>query len=203
MTNPRWEVAACNRRKKRPAGRLDGRAPPSGGGHQGNGKRIGCRPVGFEHGRGGIGRHGNGAHVAHAGGASAGKIFAGRGGAATAAGGNSQLELQIAQRISARIHAGADLAFGNGIAYANVHANDYRQKLKRKQASQPASRKIFFSLAPRTQLLEKSDESPPVRLDPLPPRVQRAAAWALRTAAGAMRKASRYLATVRRAMTMP
>lgn len=160
MTNPRWEVAACNRRKKRPAGRLDGRAPPSGGGHQGNGKRIGCRPVGFEHGRGGIGRHGNGAHVAHAGGASAGKIFAGRGGAATAAGGNSQLELQIAQRISARIHAGADLAFGNGIAYANVHANDYRQKLKRKQASQPAG-KYFSAWRPARNSLKKVTNHPP------------------------------------------
>lgn len=74
-----------------------------------------------------IDRNGDGANVAHAGAATARQVFGGGCRAAAAARGYAQLELQVGQRRSATVHAGADLAFGDGITYANVHANDYRK----------------------------------------------------------------------------
>jgi len=85
----------------------------------------------FNQRSGRIDRNGDGTDVAYAGAAAAWQVLGGGCRAAAAARGHAQLELQVGQRRRAPVHAGADLAFGDGITYANVHANDYRKLFNR------------------------------------------------------------------------
>lgn len=64
---------------------------------------------------------------ADAGAAPAGKIFHSRVSAASAAGRNTQFDVQIVEGRCTSIHTGSDLPLGNRIAYANVHENNYRK----------------------------------------------------------------------------
>jgi hypothetical protein len=59
---------------------------------------------------------------------------------ATTARGYPQFKLQIGQCSSARIDGGVNLAFSDGITYANVHENNYRDLFSQKQAGQMAIR---------------------------------------------------------------
>jgi hypothetical protein len=73
------------------------------------------------------------AYIADAGAASARQIFDRGGGTAAATRGDAQLELEIVERSGAGVHGGADLAFGDGVTYTNVHENNYRELFAFKQ----------------------------------------------------------------------
>jgi hypothetical protein len=72
---------------------------------------------------------------AHAGTVAARQVIGRRLRALTAASRDAEIELQIAKGARACFDAGANLSFGDGVTYANVHANNYRKLFAFAQAA--------------------------------------------------------------------
>ena len=105
----------------------------SGGGNEGNRKAIGGRTC-IDHRRR-RGKLDGYSSLTHAGAASARQIFLSRLCTATTTRGHAQFKLQIGQCRGTRINGGVNLAFRDGITYANVHENNYRVLFDQRQAN--------------------------------------------------------------------